>query len=329
MRPILALAVATLALAACTRERPPEAPAAAASLLTTVGDSASVIEGIATHQGMLYVADWKDGAIYRVDPVAPAPVRVGRLPTVPGQWILGLRTDRSGNLYAAIPDSGLVLRVAGDRLGAADFDPLKDVTRFVTGAAGANALAFDRRGHLWISGGDQGALYHVGPDGGKAVLFAKGYAPMAADTTLPVRGYVVNGVGFDAQGAVYTLNTGTGEVTRLTIAPDDTPDSITVLARDPRLVGADGLQVGEDGALWIACNFRNALVRVGPDGTIAEVAASTPTGGNALRFPAELVRVGDAFYLTNLNFPVGANAGQPVPGASIAVVRLGGATPGS
>ena len=125
--------VAVLPLIACGGEKSKIEPAPVATgarIVAAVGGDGSRIEGIAVWQDVLYVADWKDGTIYRVDPRAPVPAAqaAGRLGTQPGQTILGLITDAQGNLYAAIPDSGVVLRVAQARLGAADFDPAKDVS---------------------------------------------------------------------------------------------------------------------------------------------------------------------------------------------------------
>lgn len=327
-------------LAGCAEPKPPTPPVppVALSLLATIGDSASTIEGIALHAGQLYVCDWKDGTIYRIDPANPIPTAVGGLPTAPGTIVLGMITDTAGNLYLAVPDPGTVYRVAAARLGAADFDRTKDAAVFASGAAGANGLAFDRAGHLWITGGGSGNLYHVGPSGGAAITFASGFSPISTDTTMPVRGYTVNGLAFDSRGVLYTANTGTGEITRLVVGPDYTPGAVGAFVTDARLMGADGLFMDAEDNLWVDANFRNTLARIGPDGTITIVASSTPSweyadstmvpaypqtgAGNALRFPAELKRIGNTFYIANLNFPVGANTGQPMKGATVAAVTL-------
>lgn len=316
---------AALLLAACApRESPPKPPATTASILTTVGDSNSTIEGIAAYTGLLYVCDWKDGTIYRVDPAHPVPEAVGGLPVAPGTAVLGVAADAEGNLYFALPDSGLIYRVAATRLGAADFDRTKDATRFATGAAGANALTFNPgSGHLWISGGNTGAIYQVGSEGGPVATVATDVSPMSTDTTMPVRAYTSNGLVFDRQGALYSVNTGTGEITRFAPGADDALGQKSSWVRDPRLLGADGIVADSAGNFWIAVNYRNALMRVGPDGTVTEVASSTPSdGGNALRAPAELKIVGGTAYLANLNIPIGVNGTQTVRGASIAAVRL-------
>ncbi|HET7024987.1 MAG TPA: SMP-30/gluconolactonase/LRE family protein [Gemmatimonadales bacterium] len=318
--------------------RPAATPAAdprqaSMSILTTIGtDSTSAIEGLALFNGRLFVADWKDGSIYRVDPANPAPEKVGQLPTRPGTAILGAVADSVGDLFFAQPDSGIIYRVAVGRLGARDFDPHKDVSIFATGVQHANGITFDARGHLWITGGDVDALYEVGPAGGRARVFAKDFSPISTDTTMPVRGYVVNGVAFDTKGNVYTLNTGTGTITRMEVKPNYTPGAATVLVQDPRLLGADGLIADRNDDLWVSCNYLSRLVRVDPAGTLTIAASraaadgSTPTVGTgtptALRFPAELKRAGRTIYLSNLNFPYGANAKDHVAGASIAAVRL-------
>ncbi|HMU61651.1 MAG TPA: SMP-30/gluconolactonase/LRE family protein [Gemmatimonadales bacterium] len=325
MRTVTALFM-TLIVAACAG-RPADsgaAPTAAVSLLTTVGDSASTIEGIAEFGGLLYVCDWKDGTIYRIDPADPMPTAVGRLPVAPGTVVLGLRTDRLGNLYLAAPETGRVFRVAVERLGATDFDPAQDAVVFATGADGANALAFDQPGgHLWITGGPSGNLYRVGPAGGAVEVAATGYAAMAPDTTVANRAFTVNGIAISGDRLLFTANTGTGEISRLLVDAQGQVTSISTFVKDDRLVGADGLFMDDQSILWVSANFRNTLARIGPDGTVTIVATSTPdSNGNALRFPAELTKVGDTMYLANLNFPIGANTGQPVPGASVAAVAL-------
>jgi len=86
------------------------ATAPALRIVATIGDSASTVEGLAEHRGALYTADWKDGGLYRIDSVGSA-TRVGQLPTKPGTAILGLAADSAGNIYAAVPDAGVIYRV--------------------------------------------------------------------------------------------------------------------------------------------------------------------------------------------------------------------------
>ena len=326
--------IATL-LAACAKPAPaPSAPMATATLLTTVGDSTTMIESVTMFGGKLYTTDW-NGRIWEIDPAAPTPKQVGALPH-PGSY-LGEVADSAGNLLIANADSGIVWRVAKARLGAADFDAKKDAQRFITGAGHANGITIARDGHVWVTGGDRDTLYHTGPTGGKAVPFAGGYSPILADTTMPVRGYVVNGVTIDSRGNLYTVNTGTGAIYKLEVKPDHTPGAITKLVESRELVGLDGITVGPGDTLYANENFRNTFARISPTGAITILVSSSGTDttarrmgpGNAdlgpsgvLHFPAELVRDGRTFYIANLNFPVGANAAGHRPGASIAKVVL-------
>jgi sugar lactone lactonase YvrE len=322
--------LALAAVIACAERRPaPAADSAAAGAATAtapalrivamIGDSASTIEGLAEHRGALYTADWKDGGLYRIDSVGSV-TRVGQLPTKPGTAILGLAADSTGNIYAAVPDEGVIYRVDAARLGASDFNPATDAKRFVTEAKGANGLAVDANGHLWISGGDQNAVYHAPPTGGAAHVFAKGYATVSTDTTMPVRVYVTNGLGIDSKGAVYTANTGTGEITRIEVKPGQQAGNISVLARDSRLLGADGIVVTAGDTLYVTANFSNTIAKIDPAGNVTVLA--TDDAHETLRFPAELKKLGSTVYVANLNFPVGRNAGQTQKGATIAALQL-------
>jgi sugar lactone lactonase YvrE len=330
MRPRALPSLATLVvLAACGGEpraasRAADASAAAPAgapdlrMLAVLGDSAATIEGLAYHDGALYTAEWGTGAVYRIDLVKGI-TTVGRLPVKPNGWILGLATDATGNLYAAAPDEGVIWRIDAPRLGAADFDAAKDVRVFATGAQGANGLAVAPDGHVWISGGDQNAVYHVGPEGGRATVFASGYTVATTDTTMPVRAYVTNGLGIDSRGNIYTANTGTGEIMRLEVKPGYQAGAITPVVKDRRLLGADGI-VAEGDTLYVTANFSNTIARIDPNGAVTILA--TDDNAETLRFPAEIKKVGNVIYVANLNFPVGRNTGQAIKGASIAALVL-------
>ena len=306
-----------LLLAGCAKPTPSAPAGAATSLLTTVGDSTTIIESVALHDGKLYTTSWA-GTIYEIDPAAPAPKAVGALPLAKGCGYLGEVVDSAGNLLVACADSGTVYRVAHDRLGAADFDPKKDAKVFIWGAGHANGITIAPDGHVWVTGGDIDTLYHTGPAGGKAVPFAGGYSPVSADTTIPVRGYVVNGVAIDSHGNAYTVNTGTGAVYRLEVKGDHQLGAITKLVESPHLIGADGIVMGVGDTLYGTQNYNNTFAKISPTGEFT-VLVQADAG---LHFPAELAGDGRTFYIANLNFPYGANAAGHRPGASIMKVTL-------
>ena len=306
-----------LILAACAKPAPAPSTAAAASLLTTVGDSTTIIESVALFDGKLYTTSWA-GTIYEIDPAAPTPKVVGQLPLPKGCGYLGEVADSAGNLLIACQDSGTVYRVAHDRLGAADFDPKKDAKVFITGAGHANGITIAPDGHVWISGGSADAMYHTGPQGGKAMVFAEHFSPVSTDTTMPVRGYVTNGAAVDSHGNIYTMNTGTGTIWRLEVKPDHKLGAVTKVVESPLLLGVDGVVIGAGDTLYATQNFRNTFSKISPTG---EIIMLVPAEGG-LHFPAELAGDGRTFYIANLNFPLGANATGHRPGASIAKVTL-------
>ncbi len=304
-----------LLLAACAKPAP--STAASATILTTVGDSTTIIESVALYDKKLYTTDWS-GRIWEIDPAAPTPKQVGSLPVKPGSAILGEVADSVGNLLIAQADSGIVWRVARARLGAADFDPEKDAKVFITGADGANGITIARDGHVWIAGGGSGKVFHTGPTGGKAVVFAENFSPVSTDTTMPVRVYVANGAAFDSKGNFYTMNTGTGTIWRLEVKPDHSLGAVTKVAESPMLLGVDGVVIGLGDTLYATQNFRNTFSKISPTG---EITVLVPAEGG-LHFPAELTGDGRTFYIANLNFPLGANATGHRPGASITKVTL-------
>lgn len=312
-----------LLVAACAKPAaPPAPPMASAAILTAIGDTTTTIESVTMFGGKLYTTDWS-GRIWEIDPAAPTPKQVGSLPLPKGCGYLGETADSAGNLLIACSDSGTVWRVAHDRLGAANFDPKKDAKLFIWGAGHANGITIAADGHVWVTGGDKDTLYHTGSNGGKAIPFAGGYSALSPDTTMPVRGYVVNGVTIDSHGNAYTVNTGTGAIYKLEVKPDHTPGAITKLVEARELIGLDGITVGPGDTLYATQNFRNTFSKISPTGevTVLYSAVGDSTGG-ALHFPAELVRDGRSFYIADLNFPVGANAAHFQKGTWITKVTL-------
>ena len=308
------LAATAILLAACAKPAAP-APTVTTTTLTAVGDSATTIESVALYDKKLYTTTWA-GFIYEIDPAAPAPRVVGALPIPCGY--LGSVADSAGNLLIACQDSGTVYRVAHERLGAADFDAKKDATVFITGAGHANGITIAKDGHVWISGGDVDAMYHTGPAGGKAVVFAEHFSPVSADTTIPVRGYVTNGAAVDSRGNLYTMNTGTGTIWRLEVLPDHKVGTISKVVESPHLLGADGVIVGVGDTLYATQNISNTFAKISPTGEFTVLVQAN----EGLHFPAELAGDGKTFYIANLNFPMGPNAAGHTPGASIAKVTL-------
>ena len=133
-------------------------------------DRTVIIENItADISGVLYTSDRVTGNVLRVDPKSPKPVVVAKIESrmVDGKKVDaspgGIAFDTKGDLYlAAGPFSEVV------RIKAADLNAAKPgiAQTFATGVPGANGIAFDKLGVLFVSGGASGIVYSVGANGG-------------------------------------------------------------------------------------------------------------------------------------------------------------------
>jgi sugar lactone lactonase YvrE len=173
---------------------------------------------------------------------------------------------------------------------------------FATGTAGANGIAFDRQGNLFISGGASGIVYRVGPNGGAAqpaVQIEKHTRTLPDGKTQQAT--VANGLAFDAKGLLHIADTSRGAIWTVVIGAEGKGGKPSLLAQSPLLEGADGLDFDRTGKLWVAANERNAVVTVTPDGQVQEIAKNGNRG--PLEFPAAIVFIGDTAYIANYDTP--------------------------
>lgn len=269
-------------------------------------DRTVILESItADSQGHLYLGDQLSGNILRVDPKSPKPESVARIEPreIAGKKVdadlRGVEFNREGDLFIVATGFSEVLRVR-----AADLNPQKPgrPQTFVTGTEGANGIAFDKQGNLYISGGRSGKIYRVGPTGGAAQLYAEipGFIRKLPDGKTE-QAITANGLVFDAKGTLYVADTARGAIWRIAIGADGKPGKPEKIAEGPLLEGADGLAFDRAGKLWVTANERNALLTVSSDGKIQEVAKNDSKG--PLEFPSAIVFVGDTGYISNADTP--------------------------
>jgi len=181
----------------------------------------------------------------------PPPVIVGTIPAPCAP--LGLAFDHAGKLYVAEPNSGRIFSFTPD----AGTPPVATV--FASGVPGANGVAFDRDGNLWVSDGTtgQGRVWKIAPSGGTC---EPGFAgcqevfrvqPMANEVNLDAAG--VGGVGRD----VRTLPPGT-----ITVLPGSR-NAANTLGSQPLV--ANGLAFDNSGDLLVSDTARGALWKVNLD----------------------------------------------------------------
>jgi sugar lactone lactonase YvrE len=268
------------------------------------------IEGLVSDStGRLYTSDLDSRRLFRFTPSANSLEILGILPRTAS----GMAFDSAGNLYMASGTS--VLRVAANVLAGTSITST-DVVTFATGVTGANGLAFDGSGRLFVSGGASGNIYVVASDGVTST-FASGLTSERAAQQIST-----NGLAFWTDGALYSSNTGTGSIDRITLKADGTVDQVQQWVKDPLLLGADGITFAANGDLYVAANERNAIVRVTPAGAVSDVASNGNSG--PLEFPASPAFSGNALFASNFDIERGANAPNgPGVGASIARIDVG------
>jgi sugar lactone lactonase YvrE len=190
------------------------------------------------------------------------------------------------------------------RIKAADLNPAKPGTAqtFATGTPGANGIAFDKRGHLFVSGGASGIVYSVGPNGGAAQAAAQIERNVR---TLPnstaTQAIVANGLKFDAAGVLHIADTSRGAVWKVVIGADGKGGKPALLAQSALLEGADDMAFASNGDVWVAANELNAIVAVSPAGVVKTITKNGSQG--PLEFPAALVFVGKTAYIANFDVP--------------------------
>lgn len=224
-----------------------EFPAAAG--FSTLIKTPLAIEGMTgDDRGNLYVPSRQAGEgkacpVWRVNIDNPSLVPVGSIPapSPTGQCLpLGLAFDHAGRLFVAEADK--IYSFTPDAASP------QVATVFASGLPGANGLAFDRDGNLWVSDGTtgQGRVWRVDTSGTVTEMFR--VQPMANEVNLDAAG--VGGVGRD----VRTLPPGAITVTPLTRNAQNTAGSQPLVA--------NGLAFNNDGDLFVSDTARGALWKV-------------------------------------------------------------------
>ena len=269
-------------------------------------DRTVIVENLtADRNGILFTSDRVTGNVLRVDPKSPSPVVVGKVESrmtdgrkvdaSPG----GIAFDAKGDLYLAANPFNEVVRIK-----AADLNAAKPgiAQTFATGVPGANSIAFDRAGTLYISGGASGVVYSVGANGGAAQPVAQIDRNVR---TLPnstaTQAVVANGIKFDAKGVLHVADTSRGAIWKVVIGADGKGGKPALLVQSSLLEGADDMAFSSNGDLWVAVNELNAIVSVSPAGVVKNIAKNASQG--PLEFPASLVFVGNTAYVVNFDVP--------------------------
>lgn len=242
------------------------------------------------------------------------------------EGILGLATDPSGALYAAIVSFDPAIH------GVWQLAPDRSTRRRLSGSEMMifpNALTFDVRGNLYATDSIGGAIWRFSdlPSGEEWVNHALLGPGNPIAPLLPPIG--ANGIAFVPPNSLFVANTESGAIVRVSIQADGSPGTPTLVVRDFRLASLDGLAADVHGLLHgvvpgSALFGTHPLVHVDP--ATGEISQTTvdPT---AFHFPLSLAFGAGAWdprsvYVTN------GGALFPVPGPGPGVIRVRVGIPG-
>jgi sugar lactone lactonase YvrE len=289
-----------------------------------------IVESIAADaKGMLFACDRVSGNVWRIDPKNPKLVVVGKVPEreIGGKKVRanvsGIVFNQAGDLYLTAGGFSEVLRIRGRNL---DPDNPGTAGPFATDTEGANGIAFDRNGNLYVSGGRNGRIYRTGPEGGRAQVIAQ-VAPHTRK--LPdgksEQALTANGIVFDKQGStLYITDTARGAIWKLAIGSDGKTDQPVLMTQSSLLEGADGPAFDPQGNLWVAANERNAVVMVQPDGRAFDVQKNGSKG--PLEFPTQVVFVDATAYVSNFDTPrrdnLAADGETSLDGIGASIIKI-------
>jgi len=289
-----------------------------------------IVESVAADsKGALYTCDRVTGNVLRIDPKNPKAVVVGRVEEreVGGKKVRanvsGIVFNKRDDLYLTAGGFNEILRLPGRDLMA---DRPGIAQTFATSTEGANGIAFDAKGVLYVSGGRNGKIYSIPPNGGPAETWAqielhtRKLPDGKTEQAIPANGLV-----FDKSGMMlYVADTARGAIWKIAVGADGKAGKPSLLAQSALLEGADGPDFAPNGDLWVAANERNAIVAVTPDGKVSDVSKNNSQG--PLEFPTAVIFVGGVAYVSNFDTPrrdnLAADGKTSIDGIGASIIKI-------
>jgi len=147
----------------------------------------------------------------------------------------GLAFDSSGNLFAAVFNTGDVLK----------FTPNGTQSTFASGLVNGTGLAFDKNGDLFAADLGAGVIYKITSGGVKTVF--------ATDLGAP------GGLAFDRNGNLFAADNGGGMIFKL-----DIDGTMSTYASG--IAGAAGVAFDAAGNMFVASNTDGSILKFTPEG---------------------------------------------------------------
>jgi sugar lactone lactonase YvrE len=280
-----------------------------ATTFATLPQGSAHPEGITTDsKGNFYVVTWDyerpgqlghliifapDGRFQRRVEIAGSSNRLGDISFHPQTGNL-LVVDFGGKQVLKVDPltgaSSVFISVPGEKIGPA-------APR--TAWAAPNGMTLDKKGNIYLADSFQGTVWRTGPTGGTATAWMK--SDLLISHTIHILG--ANGLAFDRnETALFVGNTGDDTIIRVPVVNGEagTPEVFIQGVNGP-----DGMFVDEEDRLWVVANSSDEIVVFDKTGKVlAKLGDFNGVDENGaprgLLFPAEMTKVGDYLYVTNL-----------------------------
>ena len=239
-------------------------------------------------------------------------------PTPFGIGLLGLAVDAPGNVYAGLfsGDEATQGVYKVDRDGNSERLPGTDAITF------PNALAFDKRGNLYVTDTIIGAVWRISPDGSVEMWIQDetlvGF--ILPDPGAPPFPIGANGIAY-RHGSLYVANTTEAQIVRIPVMKDGSAGSPEIFVKDPvELSVLDGIALDVHGNIYGVVITQSKLVKI--DAQTKEI-TTLATAADGLDFPASLsfgTGKGDRQSVFVTNYAIGPPGGT---GPALMKVEVG------
>jgi len=221
------------------------------------------------HRGNIYVSLVFAGRIKKVSPQGVQ----SDFAEIPDGFLLGMTFDRAGNLVVLGANGIWKVSQAGV------------VTLFaaVPGHSFLNDLVYDRHGNLYVTDSTGYLIWKIDPQG-NATTWSTDPLLQSVNENFP---YPLgpNGIRFsDDQRTLHVANTSAGTLLAIDVRRDGSAGRARIIASDPALIGADGIEIDDCGNTYVAVNIQNRIARVSPYGSV-----TTVVEGGLLATPTALI----------------------------------------
>lgn len=146
-------------------------------------------------------------------------------------------------------------------------------------------VAIDSKGMIYVAdGGDGNRIRRIAPDGAVTTV-AGGKEGYADGSAAQARFNTPSGLAIDRHGNVYVADTGNHAIRK--IAPDGTVSTLAGsgvagtadgVGKAAQFNGPVGLAVDDDGVVYVADTYNDAIRRIAPDGVVTTIAGNGAPG---------------------------------------------------